>query len=355
MKAVSSRRRRGTKAPEGIRITKVGLWYVLFAVLVAIAATNTGNNALYLVVAVMLGVLVVSGVVSRYNVDRLDAAVEVRGDVFANEPFTVDFSLRNRSRLFPHWFLLVAASKSGIPRLVPYLPRKERSQGRLEILLRHRGVQEIPAVHVSSLFPFGFFRKGVRYPVDEELVVFPEIYSAATAEVERTGRFGDAAAGRAGWGHDLYALRGFRQGDDPRGIHWKQTARTGAMVFMERESEDNRRLSILFDNGVGSLDGQAARDRFERLVSEAATAAVDHLARDFEVELVTREQTLPFARGRRQRTAILETLAVIEPVARGSAPLRSRDPSVPQVRLAFEPAGAGGAPDAAPAVGEAGR
>ncbi len=329
-------RRRAARAPEGIRITKVGLWYVLFAVLVAIAATNTGNNALYLVVAVMLGVLVVSGVVSRYNVDRLDAAVEVHGDVFANAPFTVDFSLANRSRLFPHWLLLVAASKSGAPRLVPYLPRKGSSRGRLELLLPRRGLQKIPAVHVSSLFPFGFFKKGVRYPVDEELIVLPELYPAASVAVERSGRFGDASSARAGWGHDLYALRGFRQGDDPRGIHWKQTAKTGAMVYMERESEQTRRLSILFDNGAGPLDDERAGARFERLVSEAATTAVDYLARDFEVELVTRDRALPFARGRRQRTAILEALAVVEPVARSLEPLRTRDPQAPQVRLALE-------------------
>src|SRR5687767_9120055 len=43
--------------PEGIRITKVGLWYVLLTVLVGAAATNTGNNALYLVLAAMLALL----------------------------------------------------------------------------------------------------------------------------------------------------------------------------------------------------------------------------------------------------------------------------------------------------------
>ena len=323
--------RRGT--PEGIRITKVGLWYVLFTVLVAIAATNTGNNALYLVVAVMLAALVVSGVVSRQNVRGLEAALELPAEVFANQPFTLGFALTNRGRWLPRWLLLVAASRGGSPRLVPYLPRRGVSRGRLELLLRGRGLQTIPALHVSSLFPFGFFRKGVRYALERELLVFPELYPAATVEVERSGRFGETAVNRRGRGHDLYALRGFRPGDDPRGIHWKQTARTGSMVYMERQAEESRRLSVLFDNGVGALDGEEDRARFERLVSEAATTAVDYLARGFEVELVTRDRTLAFAGGRRQRLGILEHLALIAPVARSGDPLRSRDPGAPQVRI----------------------
>ena len=51
-----------------IRITNFGLGYVLMCLVVAIGATNTGNNGLYLVLAGMLAAMVVSGVVSRRNV-----------------------------------------------------------------------------------------------------------------------------------------------------------------------------------------------------------------------------------------------------------------------------------------------
>lgn len=325
-----SRRRR---IPEGIRITKVGLWYVLFAVLVAIAATNTGNNALYLVVAVMLAALVVSGVTSRANVDGLAVDLRFDEDVHANQPFSIEFELRNRSRWLPRWFLLVSASRHGVPRLIPYLPRRGTSRGRLDLLLRRRGRRRIPSVHVSSLFPFGFFRKGVRYQVDREITVFPELYGTSATDEDPTARHGELPVRRAGWGHGLHTLRGFRHGDDPRGIHWKQTARTGEVIYMVRESDESRRLSVLFDNGVGPLESDEARERFERLVSETATAAVDYLDRGFEVELVTRDRALPFGLGWRQRLAVLEHLALIEPAERSGDELRSRDPGAPQVRI----------------------
>ena len=325
-----------SSTPEGIRITTVGLWYVLLSILVGITATNTGNNALYTVLAVMFAVLIVSGVMSRENVRGLEAELEPPGEVFANRPFAVGFSLRNRSRFFPRWFLLFTVSRSAQPLLIPYLPRRGRSSGSIDMMMPARGLQSLPFAHVSSLFPSGFFRKGVRYRVDMELLVFPEIFAAAASRLDEVDHMGEEASRRTGWGHGLHSLRQFRRGDDPRGIHWKQTARTGEMVYMERESERSRRLSILFDNAVGELADPEALKRFERLVSEAATAALDHLARGYEVELVTHDQHLHFAGGARQRLAVLEALALVEARPRSGEVLLPGDHRAAQLRVHME-------------------
>jgi len=325
--------------PEGIRITKVGLWFVLLTLVVAIAATNTGNNALYMVLAMMLGALVVSGIASRGNVRRLEVELVSPDEVFANRAFSLPFTLKSRSRLLPRWFLLFSVARSAQPLLVPYLPRRGRSVGQVEMMIPSRGRHSFPYAHVSSLFPFGFFTKGVRYRVGLEVLVFPEIFPAAEARRESSYQQGEEGSRRSGWGHDLHALRAFRRGDDPRGIHWKQTARTGQLIFMEREAERSRRLAILFDNAVGKLADPALQTRFERLVSEAATTALDHLARGYDVELVTRDLALPFAGGPRQRLRILEALALVSPVdfARRAEPLASSDPRAPEMRVHMEP------------------
>ena len=322
--------------PEGIRITTVGLWYVLLTVLVAVAATNTGNNALYMVLALMFSVLILSGLASRGNVRSLEAALEPPGEVFANRPFTLAFTLRSRALVFPRWFLLFTLSRSAQPLLIPYLPRRGKSAGQLEMMIGTRGFHRFPFVHVSSLFPFGFFRKGVRYRVDFEVLVFPELFPAGDSRPQEAEQLGDDPGRHRGHGHDLHSLRRFRRGDDPRRIHWKQTARTGELIFTERATERSRRLSILFDNAVGELKDPAEQSRFERLVSEAATIAVDHLARGYEVELVTRDRALGFAGGPRQRLAVLETLALVQPRAQAGEPLASGDPRAPQLRVHLE-------------------
>lgn len=319
---------------ERIRITRVGLWYVLLTLIIGLAATNTGNNALYLVLSLMLGLLVVSGFLSRTNVRGLGVSIEAPAEIHARRPFELSFTLTNQGWLVPRYLLLVTLGRSVAPRLIAELRRDAPSRGRFELLLTRRGRHRISSLHVASLFPLGLFQKGMRYPVDLDLLVFPELFPAATRIPERRVPGGEGRRRRAGWGHDLHALRPFRRGDDPRGIHWKQTARTGRMIYLEREAEEGRRLSIVLDNRSDELD-QSTRDRFEHLVSEAATSAVDHLRRGFEVELVTRGRTVPFGGGEPQKLRLLEALALVEPTAEASE-LRAVAGSA-ELRLVLEP------------------
>jgi uncharacterized protein (DUF58 family) len=332
-----ARRWRSRPVPEGIRITKVGLWYVLFTVIVGVAATNTGNNALYLVLAVMLALLVVSGVASRRNLRGLVVELDAPSDVYARRPAALSFTLASRSRWAARWLLLVAADERGPWRLVSNLAPGEAATGSIERIFPRRGRHRLGALHVASLFPLGLFRKGLRYPVAAEVLVYPELFAPGEIEIAPAGTSGDREAARAGWGHDLHSLRSFRQGDDPRGIHWKKSAQTRSLVYQEREAEETMRLSILLENGLGARDRRDAEARFEQLVSEAATAAVDHLDRGFEVELVTRSSRIGFGSGPLQRRRILETLALLEAAPRGAGTLVAGDAAARQLRLSLEP------------------
>ncbi len=175
------------------------------------------------------------------------------------------------------------------------------------------------------------------YPVDLEVVVFPAILPAPELRGRARALGGERPSRLPGRGHELLTLRRFRPGDDPRGIHWKQTARTGKLIFMERELEQSRRLTILFDNGVGEPAGSADEERFERLVSEAASAADHHLERGWEVQLVSRDGVVPYGRGRGHRLRILERLALVEPAPVSRRPLAGGDPGAAELRLGLAP------------------
>ncbi len=320
-------------SPQGIRITKVGLWYIVLTFLVAIPAVNTSNNGLYFVEASLLGALVVSGFASRQNVRRLQIELLKPGECYANQPFAIRYKIRNRGRLMCRRLLVVTGVAEGRPELVPYLERGESRRGRMEVVVRRRGLLRIRYLHVTSIFPLGLFRKGLRYEVDFETLVFPELMLVSERRFRPTGHVGEIASRKVGMGHELFTLRSFRPGDDRRGIHWKLSARTGDLIYMEREDEKGQRVSIELDNGVGMLQTEEEQQQFERLVSEAASAACHYLERDFEVELVTRSDIVPFGRGQRQRRRILGHLALVKTVPRATSTLAGPDPAAPRIHL----------------------
>ena len=321
--------------PEGIRITRVGFWFVVFVLVAAVAATNTGNNALYMVLAALLAVLVVSGLISRANLRRLEIRLEMPDEVFAKRPFQARFELENTSRRFSRWLIIFSISYARAHRFVPHLAAGKWAAGRIDMLIPERGLTVVRNAHLWSVFPLGFFRKGLRYPVDREVLVYPEVFRDATVVREYTARHGDEAASERGWGHELHSMREFRGGDDPRSIHWKRSASSGSLIYMEREAEEGRRLSIVFDNAVGTLQDDVAAERFEKLVSEAATVAYEYLQAGFEVELVTRQESLGFGSGPAHRRRLLEHLALVSSQPRQERSLHGSDPGVPEIRLAL--------------------
>ena len=319
--------------PEGIRITKVGLWYILLSVLVAVAATNTGNNALYLVLAAMLGLLIVSGVVSRRNLQRLSIALAGPGEIFANRPFRIPFTLENGSRFLPRWLLQLSLGENGAQLLIPYLPHRASSKGEVDLMLPRRGRHRLDAVHLSTLFPMGFIRKGLRYPASLELMVFPELFAAATARVGSVGRSGDDTVRRSGRGHELTARLPLR--------------RRSARHSLETDGEKRQRR-VHRARGRGEPAAvDLVRQRVRRLKTPPPRrdSSICERGRDgggrssgagFEVELVTRAGA---CRSRRRPAApgLLEALALVE-TRRAWPMLEASDPRVPTLRLAYAPA-----------------
>ena len=191
----------------------------------------------------------------------------------------------------------------------------------IDLVPEKRGLYRVASAHLASLFPLGFFRKGNRQTIDREFVVFPRLLPRDGAAIESSAALGSRSSRRTGWGHELHSLRSFRAGDDPRRIHWKQSARTGRMIFMEREAEENKHISIVLDNALAPGEGEIGEQRLERRISQAASTALDYLKLSYEVELVTRTIRVPFGSGVRQRRRLLEALALLEPAAPSARPL----------------------------------
>src|SRR6202142_1702082 len=82
-------------------VTRAGIVYVAVVLLIGVAALNTGNNLLYIVVAAMLAAILVSGLASALVVRDLELDVRLPEHVFARRAVAGRVILRNTKRWLP--------------------------------------------------------------------------------------------------------------------------------------------------------------------------------------------------------------------------------------------------------------
>ena len=92
-------------------VTRAGMIYILISVVIGIAAINTGNNLLYVIVAALLSAILVSGVASALVLRSLTLDVHLPEHVFAGRPMLARLLLRNASSWLPSFSVRVVPAK----------------------------------------------------------------------------------------------------------------------------------------------------------------------------------------------------------------------------------------------------
>lgn len=284
------------------RPTKEGLTFIALSLFVGFAAINTGNNLLYLTFGIMMSFVAASGILSMINLSRIEVKLLPHGDVFALTPATLKFSLVNGKAFIPSYSLNIEIDEK--TSFIPYLPPKVESTASLKHAFRVRGWNKIPEARLSTRFPFGFFRKWIKIDLgDDDVLVYPKIDAInAGSEAFKEGP-GEAESERTGFGYDLRSIKEFRQGDNPRLIHWKMTAKTGRLMVREMEDEEIRGAVIEFHP-------ERDKTRLEHQISRIASLFVELLKRGFEVELKTPDVTFSSSRTGRSPRPVLRYLAL---------------------------------------------
>ena len=83
-----------------VRLTKVGTTYILATMILAISAINTGNNAIYIAVTLMLGCLLLSGIASKGGLKHLSVEIQGIDEAWAGRPADGSVRIRNDSRIW---------------------------------------------------------------------------------------------------------------------------------------------------------------------------------------------------------------------------------------------------------------
>ncbi|HET9742552.1 MAG TPA: DUF58 domain-containing protein [Terriglobales bacterium] len=339
-------------------LTREGLIYIIAVLVIGIAALNTGNNLLFIVVAAMLAALLVSGVSSTVVLFGLDLHVSLPDHVFAGKPFLGTVTLVNQSRL-PSFSVSVVPEKSlpkrrwkwqrteiGVPPFrpaeeqwfrvpdlqlrslppeeepppilqrpayFPYLRAHESESVVVELNFPRRGKYVQDVLGLATRFPFSFLTKTRIVSLERELIVLPAIGETEEFLAILPTLRGEFEVFLTGRGYDLFRLREFLPGDAARHIDWKATARSQSLMVREFTREDERKLKIVFDNPP---PGVLSEEEYESAVRLAASLAWHFADGATEISFAA-----PDYEGPQEAVAFLKYLAVVEPAEEKSSVL----------------------------------
>jgi uncharacterized protein (DUF58 family) len=312
-------------------VTRAGVIYVLVTLVIGIAALNTGNNLLYIVVATMLAAILVSGIVSALVLRGLELDVRLPEHMFAGRPVVGRIVLRNPRRFLPSFSIrVVPAHKKKKSKKIrkqwkwerttftfplnrapenqwvrlrdwrvrrvevspappgifegmiyfPYLPPGAELTADLELRFDRRGRYRESSFGVATRFPFAFLTKTREVALEREILVYPAIKPPDELfEILPLVR-GEWESFQHGRGSDLYRIREYMPEDSARHVDWKATAKSGSLKVREFSREDERKLCIVFDNPAA---GVISSPEYEGAVNLAASLAWHFSSQDAEV------------------------------------------------------------------------
>jgi uncharacterized protein (DUF58 family) len=320
--ATAAKRRRGFQPP-----TREGWWFLAATALVGAAAIDAGINLYFLTFGMMLCLLAGGVVLSELGLAGLRVRRVLPPAVHAGTPYLMGIALENRKRRLPSFSIEVEDLIDGRPIekrcYFLKLPAGRVQETAYRNTMPRRGRYRLSGFRLATKFPFGLLPRARAIADVDELYVYPTLIPAPDALLrELPAQPAQPAPGRSfapSRQGEFRGLRAFRDGDDPRDIHWRSTARRGIPLVREKEDEETREATVVLDNEPAA----AADAAFERAVSEAAGVCVELARRGFSVGLAVRGGEVRPAVGGAQTERILRALAVIGPDAGPLPPIRT--------------------------------
>src|SRR5215467_10324730 len=312
------------------RITRAGWIYILGTLLVALAALNTGNNLLFLILACLIALILMSGILSTICLSGVELHLEMPEHIFAGQTEHAAVELKNEKLTMPSFSLMLEAatpkkSDASVAMLqskvyFPYLPGQEALRQRVPVTFPQRGVYRQDTFRIVTRFPFGFLQKARRLEMKKEVLVYPSVETLADFQEIFAGIEGALESMSKGRGQDLYALRDYVPTDSVRHVHWKASARLGSLMVREFTLEEDYRVLLVLDPhlppDVTPPTSQEIRNaRFERAVTLCAGHAWHFHERGTQMQFRSTGLETELASAEKNIFPILRHLARVQPLS----------------------------------------
>jgi uncharacterized protein (DUF58 family) len=330
--------------PFSFGITREGTLYILLVLLLSLAAINTGNNLLYIILSALLSTIAVSGIVSHNSLKQVSLSLQMPENVYAGERVSIKVSMKNLKRIFPSFSIRVqdsglgkersslsrirrlvshrndvsdksATADGAVFRQIAYFPVLRPGETRSELAVQsfpHRGLYRLQGFWISTRFPFGFFRRGERIGAKGEVLVYPLIQEIPSFFHLLPFLPGRLEGRHVGPGENLFSIRKYQEAESARIIDWKATAKTGELMAREFAREEESKFCLVLDTYVHPRDDADWEDSFEKAVSLAASLAAYFLKEGAGMEFITPHEHIERGTGIDHLYRILRSLAVVK-------------------------------------------
>ncbi|RKR73948.1 DUF58 domain-containing protein [Frondihabitans australicus] len=275
---VLRRTRRVAGVAAGV-VTPLG-WSVLAATLVALVVGYACGWLEFAAAGLALALLSAVCLLFLIGRTRYSVALEVDADrTVVGRPVGARVVIGDESRR-PLWGARLEVEVGGEP-----VGLRVPGDNSFTVPADRRGVVRVGPVRTVRGDPVGLFRRDVEWTAVREVHVHPETITVPSSS---TGFVRDLEGSptRDLTANDIafHALRDFRPGDDRRHIHWKSTARTGALVV--RQFEETRRSHVVIAFSLAPADF-ADETEFELAVGASASLALRAIRDGRDVTAIT--------------------------------------------------------------------
>lgn len=330
----AARLRRALKPPRKLKITREGKFFIILTLSVGLAAINTGNNLLYLLLGMLLALIVVSSIMSELSLRNLTVVRRLPARAQVGRPHLVEIEVHNHKKRVPSYAIEIEDLRAGQPadkrcfflKISPdsaQVAAYRRTPGK-------RGRDRHVGFRVATRFPFGLFEKSRELRSDGELIIYPAVDPIKLPPEQPGHRAGNHGALGRGVGDEILGVRPMREGDDPRDVYWRKSTLAGQLVLRERAQETQRHVTLVVESTyTDPMPDEPWLSRFERRIRDTASRAVAHLRRGDSVSVLTTAGDRVRADASVGADPVLRLLALLQPAPASPRADRTRPPAAP--------------------------
>ena len=285
-----------------------------------LAAINSQANLLFGVFGLMIGILIVSILISGQVLRKLSVQRILPEHGVVGRPMAISYELHNRKRFWPSLSVTIAELDDTDAFQRQPLAYMMHTAARTTTLISspltptRRGLHHLDRHQVLTSFPFGFIRRATMLSHKDSLLVYPalaEVDQKLIQMCQSAELSGSVMRPRRGGSDEFFGVKEFRSGENPRWIYWRRSARTGTLVSKEMTHVSPPRFMILMDMHIPQRT-PAAHAAVERAIAMAASMVGEMSRQGLPIGLLVwsnRWIYFPPNRGKRHCRDVLSILA----------------------------------------------